>query len=179
MLEVNKFGNTFPVIADEDIVEGTPIKFTGDYADDWDFGSRKDIPKVVKADAGSLMAFVIMLAPDNRDYPLYEPVPRYDWALRGGFDRPANTPFQATVYLTDPAVMEGNQVVKSGNLAVALGPETVFTVGTDSYTGSPKPGEYLSVDASGKFAPAGYGTQTQFQVVRKNDDDTLTIRIYG
>jgi len=181
MLEVNKFGTALPVITDEDIPEGSPITFTGEYAEDWDFGSRGDVPKVVKAGEGSLMAFVIMFAPDNREYPLFQPIPRYDWALRGGFDQPANAPFQATVYLTDPAVVEGTQVVPSGTLAVALGPDSIITVGTDAYVDSTeiKPGSYLSVDSDGKFVGVGLSTATQFQVVRKNEDGTLTLRIYG
>ena len=68
-----------------------------------------------------------------------------NWAMRSGFSRAANVPFNASVFLTHPANMVG-QTIPSGTLALAFA-GGVYTVpsGAYIYSASFTPGSHLVV----------------------------------
>jgi hypothetical protein len=129
----------------------------------YDFGSYEDLPGVkLPSDAteAAKAKYVLGFAQTNETPPIYRPAPGYNYALRYGFEQNPNTPFSATVYLTNPSVQEG-LTVPSGTLAVAYG-DGVFTVPSGSFVYSSNlatPGAPLVVEYSGSDAgKLKYGT---------------------
>lgn len=149
---INEFSDkVFGVVTAEDITEGRMVLLTS-HDQNYDFGSRVDLPAVklpTSAGEAALAKYVVTFAQTNEQMPLYKPAPSMDWALREGFDRPDNTPFSATVYVTNPSVQEG-LTIPSGSLAVAFG-GGVFTVPSGAFIASVNlvPGATLSVAYAG------------------------------
>lgn len=187
-MELNKLGRAQGVVVTEDIVEGRAVVLT-EHGLSYDFGSWEDLPGAklpeTAAEAG-LAVRVLMFAPDNREYPVYQPTPSYAWALRQGFDKAANTPFSATVYITPPGNYETPQTVPSGTLAVALGAGTRVTIPSTGYIANAniKVGVRLSVadEATDGASDAGKlkytdGVTGAFEVLEIDDDGNLTVLI--
>jgi hypothetical protein len=126
-MEINRFEDVLGVVPTADVVEGRFVVLTSNPFS-YDFGSRADLPgaKVpATAEEGKRAKFCITFAVDNRPTPIMEPMPAYDFALRGGgFDQAANAPFSATVYLTHPGNQEG-LTIPSGQPAIAYTEATV------------------------------------------------------
>jgi hypothetical protein len=116
------------VVTTADVVEGKMGLLTSHiYSYDW--GSQTDLPgfKVpATAEEANRANFVITWAVDNREFPLYQPVPSYTWALRQGFDKVQSIPFSASVYLTPPGNQE-SLTIPSGTPSLAFG-EGIYTV---------------------------------------------------
>lgn len=148
-MEVNKYSDIRGVVLTEDIKPGRMVKITS-HTWDHNFGSRTDLPGVAlptsEAEAKEAF-FMIDWALDNRSLPVYHNAPRYDWALRDGFDRTANLPMTAqTVLLTHASDMHTEMTINSGELGRAYG-GGVFTVGSGDYvySASMAPGSKVAV----------------------------------
>lgn len=151
-MEINRvLGNIIPGVAVEDMVEGVMVCLTT-HAWDKDFGSLVDLPGLKRpttAEEAKRAKFVLSFAEDNRVPPIYSTMPSFAWALRQGWDKAANTPFAATVYLTQPNHMVG-QTIYSGTACLAYGNGT-YTVKSGMYVSNVGivPGALLSVVYSG------------------------------
>jgi len=103
-MEIKKYTDIRPVLATEDIPEGRMVLITTHSETDG-FGGWTDLPGI-KLPANSTEAlrarYVASYALTNSSTPFYVPTPSMDFALRGGFDQPANVPFSAAVHLTPP-----------------------------------------------------------------------------
>ena len=133
-MEINHFGNTvLGVVPTADVVESRMVVLTSQTFS-YDFGSRSDLPgcKVPATAAESTRArYCVTWAQDNRQTPIYQPVPSYTYALRNGWDQTSNVPFSATVYLTQPGHQEG-LTIPSGVPSLAFG-EGIYTVPSGAY----------------------------------------------
>lgn len=132
-MEINKFEECYGVVTTEDIKEGRFVTLVPS-SESYDFGSREDLPGVAlpaNAEEAKRARFVLTWAVDNRPTPITESTPAYDFALREGFDRSANAPFSATVYLTHPGNQEG-LTIPSGTPALAFS-DGIFTVPSGAY----------------------------------------------
>lgn len=184
-MEINKYVDIEGVVTTEAIVEGRMVLFTS-HSQSHDFGSRTDLKGVKLPDTSAEAArakYVVAFAVDNSQLPLYQPTPSYSYALRYGFDKVANVPFTAKVYLTHPGNMVG-QEIPSGSLALAFA-GGVYTVPSGSfiYNANLTPGAYLVVantaddgaDSAGKLK---YSASAGVAIVEKynSDDASLTFR---
>jgi hypothetical protein len=135
-MEKNKFTDIIGVVTTEAITEGRFVLLTPANAN-FNYGSRSDLMGV-KLPANSTEAararYCLAFALDNRPTPLME-YPSYPFAMRQGYDLPANVPFTATVYLTHPGNMTVPQVIASGSLALAYD-KGVFTLPSGSFIAS-------------------------------------------
>jgi hypothetical protein len=147
-MEINKFYDIKGVIPTEDIVEGRMVVLTS-HTHNYDFGSKTDLPgcKVpATAEEANAAMFIVTWAVDNRETPIYQPNPSFNYALRQGFDRPANTPFSTTVYVTHPGNQNG-LTIPSGTPCLAFG-EGTYTVPSGCYINNAaivNPGTLLQV----------------------------------
>jgi hypothetical protein len=177
------------VVPTADIVEGRFGVITT-HSWNYNYGSRTDLPgfKVpATAEEAKNARFVITWAVDNRAFPLFQPVPSYTWALRGGFDQSQTHPFTATVYLTNPGNKDG-VTIPSGTPSLAFG-AGVYTVASGCYINHANivnPGALLEVantaedtsDAGKLKYLASYGDR-KVGTVRAYDSSTgkLTIEL--
>jgi hypothetical protein len=188
-MEINHYGDTIlGVVATEDIVEGRMILLTS-HSFSYDFGSLEDVPGAKLPDNATEAVrarYCITFAQDNRDTPIYEPNPHFDWALRYGFDQAANAPFSPTyVYLTHPGQQEG-LTIYSGNACIAFG-EGIYTVPSGAYVYSAEleiPGMPLVVcnandDGAAHAGKLKYGASNTVAEVYRFDSSTnrLTFKI--
>ena len=132
-MEINRFEDVLGVVAQANVVEGRFVVLTSNSFSN-DFGSDTDLPGAVvpaTAEAAKRAKFVITWAVDNRETPLYMPMPSMSFANRGGFDQSANLPFSTTVYMTHPGNQEG-VTIPSGSKALAYS-EGTFTLPSGSF----------------------------------------------
>jgi hypothetical protein len=133
-LEINQFHDEITgVIPVADVVEGRFGVYTS-HSFTYDFGSQTDLPgfKVpATAEEANNARQLITWAVDNRPFPLYQPIPSYTWALRGGFDQSVQTPASVTLYLTHPGNQE-SVTIPSGTPALAFG-KGVYTIPSGGY----------------------------------------------
>lgn len=187
-MELNYLEHPLGVVVVEDIVEGRAVALT-EHDLSYDFGSWEDLPGAKLPEnttEASVANHILMFAPDNREYPVYQPTPSYAWALRQGFDKTANSPFNATVYITPPGNYEVPQTVPSGTLAIALGAHSKVTIPEDGYIANAniKVGVRLSVaDKASDGADAGKlkytdGVTGAFEVIAVNSDGSITVEIH-
>lgn len=188
-MEINHFGNTIlGVIAAEDLPEGRMVCLTS-HSFDNDFGSKTDLPGAELPDTeaeANRARYCITWAVDNRPTPLIEGMPRYNFALRQGWDQAQSFPFTATIYLTHPSNQEG-LVIPSGNGALAFG-EGIYTIPSGAYVYSAAvavPGCPLSVANTaddtlanaGKLKEQNATEVTVAETVRYHSDGHLTFKI--
>lgn len=131
-MEIRKYTDIVGAVVVEDIVEGRMVLLTavgaaatGQPGSDL-FGSRSDLPglKLPETEAeADLAKFTVTWQVSNSvaegEIKLFITQPSFDFALRQGFDLPANVPFNANVHLTYP----GNQdsvTIPSGFQALAF-----------------------------------------------------------
>ena len=133
-MEINKYLDIVGVVTMDAYVEGRFGVFDA-HGLTQDFGSWADLPGFrvpVSAEEATRAAHVLTWAVDNRQYPLFQPVPSMTWALRQGFDRTQSLPITtASIYLTPP----GNQeevTIPSGMPALAFGMGT-YTMPSGSW----------------------------------------------
>jgi hypothetical protein len=124
-MEINSYEEITGVVVTADVVDGKFGVFT---SHSWsnDFGSMTDLPgfKVpATAEEAKNAAQLITWAVDNRPYPAVLPLPAYSFSLRNGFGSAANTPFSATMHITNPAY-HLNMTIPSGSMALAFGKGT-------------------------------------------------------
>lgn len=134
-MEINKFDSEIVgVIVTADVVEGRLGVLTPHYWN-YNYGSKSDLPgfKVpATAEEAKNAKQIITWAVDNRPTPLVQSYPSIPWSMRqGGFDQPANAPFNATIYLTYPGNQHG-RTIPSGVPALAFG-KGVYTVPSGGY----------------------------------------------
>lgn len=132
-MEINKYSDIRGVVTKQAMVEGRLVLIVaGD--ETYNFGSRTDLPGVrlpVDSTEAALARYVVAFAVDNRETPIYQDVPDFTYALRGGFSQSENVPFSATVHLTPPGNKIG-QTIPSGIPALAFG-GGVFTIPSGSW----------------------------------------------
>lgn len=187
-MEVRKYQDIMGVVTTEAIYEGRMVLLNSS-SETYDFGSREDLPGVKLPDDSTEAAeakYILQFASDNRSLPIYQPTPSFTFALRQGFDQTANVPItSATIYLTHPGNMVGQQI-PSGVPALAYA-GGVFTLpsGDFAYHASLAPGAFLvasntaddGADEAGKpkySATAGIGKVIQYN----STDNELTFRIF-
>jgi hypothetical protein len=132
-MEVRKYQDIMGVVTTEPIYEGRMVLLTPS-SETYDFGSREDLPGVKLPDDSTEAAqakYIVAFASDNRSLPIYQPTPAFSWALRQGWDQTANVPFSASVYLTHPGNMVGQQI-PSGVPALAYA-GGVFTLPSGAF----------------------------------------------
>jgi hypothetical protein len=134
-MEINHYGdNVLGAVATENIVEGRMVCLTS-HTWDKNYGSLTDVPGVKLPADGTDAAkakYCVAFEQDNRSLPIYQPHPRFSFALRYGFDLPENAPFNADVYLTHPGVQIG-RTIPSGSGCVLYGPDSILTVPSGAY----------------------------------------------
>jgi hypothetical protein len=150
-MEINKFSDILGVITGEAIVEGRFVLLTTNNVGSYDFGSRQDLPAVIrpKTLAQSYRAkYIITWIVPNQSLPYYIPESSYSmpWSLRhGGFDQAGNLPFNPTaVHLTWPGQKNG-VTIPSGYLALAFA-AGVYTIPSGAFVynvGLRTPGTYV------------------------------------
>lgn len=186
-MEIRKYQDIMGVVTIQAMYEGRMVILC-DSSETHDFGSREDLPGVrlpINSTEAAKAKYILQFASDNRSLPIYQDTPSFSYALRQGFDQDANVPFAATVYLTHPGNLVGQQI-PSGVPALAYA-GGVFTLpsGDFVYSASLVPGADLvssntgddGATASGKpkySATAGIGTVIQFN----STDYELTFRIF-
>lgn len=182
MAEINHYGDTLlGVVAQEDIVEGRMCLLTTNTFSR-NYGSQTDLPGVKLPDNSTESArafYCVLFEQDNRSLPIYQPHPKINWALRYGFDKAENAPFNAQVYITHPGVQTG-RTIPSGSGCVAFGDEAILTVVSGAYLYSANletPGATLVVanTADDSAADAGklkYGTSNPVARVHRYDSAT-------
>lgn len=185
-MEINHYGDTIlGVVANEDIVEGRMVLLTRQHFS-YDFGSRTDLPGVKLPDTTAEAArarYVLTWAVDNRPTPIYQPQPALGFALRGGFDQAANSPFSATVHLTPFSVTEG-QTIPSGTPSLAFG-EGIYTVPSGAYIyhalledpGTPLTVADTASDGAGEAGKLKYSTTNVVAEVVRLVNSKLTFKI--
>jgi len=147
-MEINSYEEITGVITTADVVDGrfgvlTSHSFTHD------FGSRTDLPgfKVpATAEEANNARQLITWAQTQQPFPAILPVPSYSWSLRQGFGNAGNTPFTATMYLTNPA-FQPSMTIASGVPSLAFGKGTyTFPSGQYVYAAGIKvPGALVQV----------------------------------
>jgi len=185
-MEINKFDDVLGVVPTADIVEGRFVCLDSQTMTS-DFGSRADLPGAhvpATAEQAKRARYCITFALDNRQTPIFQPTPAMNYALRGGFDQAANSPFATTVYLTNPGNMEG-LTIPSGQPSIAFTVATV-TLPSGSYVYDANivvPGAAIIVEYSGVDAGKPKYTATDavgvIGVTERYDStlNRLTIRI--
>jgi hypothetical protein len=152
-MEIRNFERVDGVEAVADIVEGRFVIKCAN-TDSYDFGSKRDIAGVRvpnTAEEAKRAKYVITWPVDNRQPPIYQPNPAFSWALRGGFDQAANSPFKPDkVYLTYPGYTNG-ATIPSGNLALAF-TDGVFTIPSGGFVDS------ADIEVVGAMFTIQYGT---------------------
>ena len=124
-MEINMYEEITGVVTTADVVDGRFGVFTT-HIHDVNYGSLTDLPgfKVpATAEEAKNARQLVTWAVDNRPYPAVLPLPSYDFQLRRGFGSAANTPFSATMYITNPAYHESS-TIPSGVGALAFGKGT-------------------------------------------------------
>jgi hypothetical protein len=186
-MEVRKYQDIIGVVTTEAIYEGRMVLLT-ESSESYDFGSREDLPGVKLPDDSTEAAkakYIIAFASDNRSLPIYQSTPSYSYALREGWDQTANVPFSATVYLTHPGNMVGQQI-PSGVPALAYA-GGVFTLpsGSFTYSASLVPGADLVAQNANDHGddlagvPAYSASAGIGKVIQYNSTDVeLTFRIF-
>jgi len=189
-MEINKFDNVIGVIPVEDVIEGRFVLLTS-HSWDNDFGSDVDLPGVKlpdTAEEAKRAVYCLTWKVDNRDVPIIQSYPSYQYAERGGWSRDANAPFSATVYLTHPGNQEG-LTIPSGNQSLAY-TDGFFTLPSGSYiygsdiivTGAPIIVANAAEDAAGDVGKPKYQSTIDERVIGETyryDSTTgkLTIRV--
>jgi len=186
-MEINAFENVIGVVTVADVVEGRFVVLTP-HSESSDFGSQEDLPgaKIPStADEATKARYIITFAVDNRPLPLVETYPSNDFALRGGWDQAANTPFSATMHLSYPGMHDG-ATIASGVNAIAFSQGT-FTLPSGCYVYSSdivNVGASLIVEHSGADAgkvkySATNAIGTNFETVGYDaDKNTLTVKSF-
>jgi len=159
-MEINDFEEVRGVVPQENVVEGRMVCLVAN-VHSRNYGDLTDLPGAKLPDTRAEAAtarFVLMFEQDNRSLPLYVPQPSFDWAMRYGWEQPANAPFATTVYLTKPGQQEG-VTIPSGQPSAAY-TKGIFTVPSGEYVYSANleiPGTQLEVanDADDSAADSG------------------------
>lgn len=166
-MEINDLDRAVGCVTTEDIVEGRFVLFV-DHSWSHDFGSREDLVGVKlpdTADEAAKAKYILTWPVSNEQTPLYVPTPTIAWSLRqGGWDKAANTPFDAKVFLTYPGYTDG-ETIPSGSLAVAH-TDGIYTLPLGAYVADANiivPGAAIVVSTDG--ADAGKPTYTAAEAV--------------
>jgi len=182
-MEINEFEIVYGVIPVEDIKEGRFVLLTTQGFDNvW--GGGTDLPGCKTPDdttEAKSARWMIAFAPDNRDVPIYVTLPSVTWSLRKGFDKTANIPFTADVYMTQMSVKTG-LTIPSGTYSLRFG-KGRYTLPSGDYIYSSQlhtPGVGLAVqDATtdstageaGKLKYAAFSADTVVAMVEEFDSD--------
>lgn len=147
-MEINSYEEITGVITTADVVDGRFGVFTS-HSFTHDFGSRTDLPgfKVpASAEEANNARQLITWAQTQQPFPAILPVPAVSWSLRRGFGATTNSPFSATMYLTNPAFQPG-MTIASGVPSLAFGKGTyTFPSGAYVYAaGLETPGALVQV----------------------------------
>ena len=184
-MEINKFSDILGVVATEDIVEGRMV-FLTTHSENYDFGSRVDLPGVKLPDDSTdsaIAKYVSAFQVNNRNVPIYEPVPTFSSALRQGFDKTENVAFSTTVHLTAPGNKEG-ETIPSGEVCLAFA-GGVFTVPSGAFVfhASLAAGAHLVAantadDSAGAAGKLKYSASAGIAIVERYDstNNRLTFR---
>ncbi len=132
-MEINEFSDVLGVIPVANVAEGRFVLLTS-HSFTYDFGSYTDLPGAkipATAEEAKRAKYIITWKVDNRPTPVFEPMPSFPFAERGGFSEDPNVPFSATVYMTHPGNQEG-LTIPSGMPSLAY-TDGVFTVPSGSY----------------------------------------------
>ncbi len=132
-MKINGFEDVKGLMPTEDIVEGRFVLLTP-HSFSQDFGSETDLPGAKlpdTADEAKRAVYCLTWKVDNRQVPIMQPIPSFQFAERGGWSRPANAPFTTTVYLTHPGNQEG-LTIPSGMSALGYR-EGEFTLSSGAY----------------------------------------------
>jgi hypothetical protein len=121
-MEINTYEEITGVITTADVVDGRFGVFTS-HSFTYDYGSRTDLPgfKVpATAEEANNARQLITWAQTQWPFPAILPVPAVNWSIRKGFGTAGNTPYTATMYLTNPA-FQPNMTIPSGTPSLAFG----------------------------------------------------------
>jgi hypothetical protein len=136
-MEINRFEHQITgVVTMAATVEGRAGVLVA-HSQSHDFGSRTDLPGFrvpATAEEAKNARFLVTWAQNQTAFPQIQTLPSYDWALRGGFDQPAQSPASVTLYMTNPANQNG-QTIPSGMPALAFGKGT-YTLASGAFIAS-------------------------------------------
>lgn len=152
-MQVNKYLDIFGGITKEDIHSGRMVILVPTSAESWggDGNGTYGVELPASADEAKLARFCIDWTPTNMQAPYLSTTPSESWALRGGWDKAANTPFQTTMSQTYWGDYE-DYLIPSGTLVRVFNQGAVLTV------------------ASGQFVPAGITQGCTLQVEHSGAD---------
>lgn len=176
-MEVRRFHTSYPARILEAMVEGLMVvRVEGDGADELP-GVRRPVSAAEAAKA----RFVVSFPVTNQMPPYFVTRPSYDWALREGFDRTDNLPFNADYHMTwlghktGMTIPSGWDVVcfEAGTYTIGSGN---WTYATDVVAGDELEVEYSGADR-GKLKKLSAGTAVAMcREVADNGD--LTFDVY-
>jgi hypothetical protein len=148
-MEINKYSDILGVVCCEDIVEGRFCLLTTNLPGSFDFGTRTDLPGVIRpktAAQGYQAKYLVTWIVPNQTMPMYIPTPSLAYSLRhGGFDQVGNLPMTGTtIHLTWPGQKQA-VTIPSGYLALAFA-GGVYTIPSGQFiynVGLRTPGTYV------------------------------------
>ncbi len=177
-MQINRYRDIRQGKVLEDIAEGRMV-IVADSGEEGLWGL-----KLPTSAAEALRAtYCVAWPPTNQLGPYYNPIPSMSYALRGGFDQTANTPFDAEVSFTYKGDYE-NSTIPSGTLTRVFTDGAVITVTSGQFVDSVNliPGNPLGVAYSGdNKGKLQYDASGTVAVVEYYDSDELrlTFRING
>jgi hypothetical protein len=190
-MEINELNEVYGVVPNADIKEGRFVVLTTQGFSKV-FGGGTDLPGCrVPANTTEAKSarFMIGWPMDNRDVPIYVSLPEVAYSLRQGFDKAANIPFSADVYMTQMSVKTG-LTIPSGTQALRFG-KGRYTLPSGDYIYSANlhtPGAGLAIqdattDATegeaGKPKYAAFDADTVVAMVEEFDsNNNLTFRVF-
>lgn len=153
-MQVNKYLDIFGGVTKENIPSGRMVRLVSTKAESW--GGQGEgtygvmLPK--SADEAKTARFCIDWTPTNMSAPYFSTIPQEEWALRGGWDKDANTPF-ATVYSQTYWGDYEDYVIPSGTLVRIFNQGAVLTVASGQFIpDNLVQGCFLQVEHSGADA---------------------------
>jgi hypothetical protein len=173
-MRINRFLEIYAGYTLEDIAEGR-FAYLTDCTEDDVYGVR-----VPTTDAQALKASVcVSWPPTNIDPPYYTPTPSMSWALRKGFDRPANDPSDVEVSMVYPGFRDSS-TIPSGTYVRLLPYHSVVTLTSGNFIDSASyaRGARVSISYSGTSAgKPQYDASGTIAQVEDYDSAALTLTL--
>lgn len=176
-MQINKYLDIFGGVTLEDIAEGRMV-FLTEYDEEGVYGVR--LPD--NADEAARCNNCVAWPPSNLEPPFMHPTPTWGtFALRKGFDRPANSPFNTDVSYVYPGNRE-NSTIPSGTVVRIFNTGAVITVTSGQFIASADLVKYAPLGVAYTGADAGklqYDSRGTVAVVEEYDPEEmlLTFRI--
>jgi hypothetical protein len=176
-MRINRFLDVYAGVVMEDVAEGRFCLQVPSGSDEPIMGVRLPTTSDEASDAELCVAW----PPTNQEPPYYTDIPSYSWALRQGFDRDANAPFNTDVSYVYPGFRDSS-TIPSGTRVRLFPVHSVVTLTSGNFVESASWAEGAPVGIAYSGADAGkpqYDASGTVATVVEYDASALelTIRI--